>query len=302
AGDILGRLEAAKELAEKHKDDKIACEALAKAWIREKEPLARTEMVRLVAAVGEPCRAAILNAAKDAEPRVRVAALGGLAALKCDADAEAILRATWSNKAEAYGARSAALRALVSAKVNDADELIASALKDPSDPHSLAPSALQTILDRGGQKAREAAVLYSRPGQPSPLRAVAIQALSKQAKDDPQAEKLLIALVDDPVQSVRTSAMFAVTSGGFTAAVPALERQLPKINGPMRQLLKAQIENLKNGTKTDKVASDSRANEPADLERQAADLELQAKELRNRAEALKLKAERAKLATSKPTS
>ena len=77
AGDILGRIEAAKELAEKHKDDKIACEALAKAWIREKEPLARTEMVRLVAAVGEPCRAAILKAAKDAEPRVRVAALAG---------------------------------------------------------------------------------------------------------------------------------------------------------------------------------------------------------------------------------
>jgi aminopeptidase N len=302
AGDILGRLEAAKELAEKHKDDKIACEALAKAWIHEREPLARTEMIRLVAAVGEPCRAAILKAAKDAEPRVRVAALDGLAALKCDADAEAILRATWANKAEAYGARIAALRALVSAKVTDAGELIASALKDPSHRYSLARSALQTILDQGGQKAREAAVLYSRPGQPSPLRAAAVQALSKQAKDDPQAEKLLIALVDDPVQRIRTSAMFAVTSGGFTAAVPALERQLPKINGPMRQLLKAQIENLKNGTKTDKVASDSRANDPADLERQAADLELQAKELRNRAEALKLKAERAKLATSKPTS
>ena len=75
-------------------------------------------------------------------------------------------------------------------------------------------------------------MLYSRPGQPSQLRAAAVQALSKQAKDDPQAEKLLIALVDDPVQSVRTSAMFAVTSGGFTSAVPALERQLPKINGP----------------------------------------------------------------------
>jgi hypothetical protein len=186
--------------------------------------------------------------------------------------------------------------------VTDADELIASALKDPSHRYSLARSALQTILDQGGQKAREAAVLYSRPGQPSQLRAAAVRALSKQAKDDPQAEKFLIALVDDPVQSVRTSAMFAVTSGGFTAAVPALERQLPKINGPMRQLLKAQIQNLKNGTKTDMVASGSRANEPADLEHQAADLELQAKELRNRAEALKLKAERAKLATSKPTS
>ena len=131
---------------------------------------------------------------------------------------------------------------------------------------------------------------------------MAVQGLSKQSKDDPQAEKLLIALVDDPVQNVRVSAMFAVTSGGVTSAVPALERQLHKINGPMRQFLQAQIENLKNGTNAAVGATDPHAHEPADLERQAADLELQAKELRNRAEALKLKAERAKLSMFKPAS
>jgi aminopeptidase N len=302
ARDVLGRVEAAKELAEKHKDDKISCEALAKAWNREKEPLARSEMVRLVATAGEPCRAAILRAAKDAEPRVRVAALGGLAALKLDSAAEAILRSTLANKAEAYGARRAALRALVSGKVNDADELIASALKDSSHRHFLARSALEAKLDQGGQKAREAAVLYSRPGQPSALRATAIRALSKQAKDDSQAEKLLIGLVDDPVQSVRMSAMLAIASGGFTSAVPTLERQLPKISGPMQQILQDQIENLKNGTKAAVAATNPSVKETADLERQAADLELQAKELRNRAEALKLKAERAKLATTRSAS
>ena len=95
------------------------------------------------------------------------------------------------------------------------------------------------------------------------------------------------------------SALFAITSGGFTSAVPTLERQLPKINGPMRQFLQAQIQNLKNGTKTAVIATDSHANESAELERQAADLELQAKELRNRSEALKLKAEREKLSRMK---
>ncbi len=299
ARDVLGRIEAANELAAKHKDDKVSCEALARAWSREQEPLARAEMVRLVATAGEPCRAAILNAAKDSEPRVRVAAINGLAALKLDAVSEATFRAISANKAEAYGARRAALRALVSGKVKDADELVASALKDPSNSHSLARSALEATLDQGGQKAREAAVLYSRPGQPSALRAAAVRALSKQAKDDPQAEKLLIALAEDPVQNVRISALFAITSGGFASAVPTLERQLPKINGPMRQILEAQIQNLKNGTKAAVIATDSHANESAELERQAADLELQAKELRNRSEALKLKAERAKLSKIK---
>ena len=64
-----------------------------------------------------------------------------------------------------------------SAKVKDRDELIASALKETASDHSLARVALQVILDEGGQKAREAAVLYSRPGQPSLLRQAAIQAL-----------------------------------------------------------------------------------------------------------------------------
>ena len=169
AHDVLGRIDAAKELAEKHKDDKIAIGALAKAWNREKEPLARAEIVKLVATVGEPCRAAISSAAKDAAPRVRVAAIDGFKALKLDPATEAILRATWANKAEVYGARRAALRALVLGKVHDSDELIAAALKDSCDRHSLARSALELILDQGGQKAREAAVLYSRPGQPTAL-------------------------------------------------------------------------------------------------------------------------------------
>jgi aminopeptidase N len=302
SGEVLGRVEAAKVLVEKHKDEKPVAEALAKVWTFEKDPGARAQIVGLLATVGEPARTALLEAAKDAEPRVRVAAIGGLTSLKFDPSIEAILRATWANKAEAYSAREAAIRALVAAKVKDADDLLASALKDPSNEHSFSRSALQAILNQGGQKAREAAVLYSRPGQPSSLRRAAVQALSRQAKDDPQAEKLLIALVDDALPNIRNTAMFALTSGGFTSALPKLEQQLPKVQGRVRQMLEGQIENLKNSKKPTVTAPDPGLKETADLERQAADLELQAKELRNRVEALKLKAERAKLATPKPAS
>ena len=302
SGDVLGRVEAARALADKHKGEKPATEALARSWSREKDPLARAEIVRIVATAGEPCRGALMEAAKSPEARVRGAAIGGLANLKLDPATEPIFRATWANKAEAYGARRASIVPLLLAEVKDADELVASALKDPTNRHSLARSALQVVLDKGGQKAREAAVLYSRPGQPSALRTAAIQALSKQAKDDPQAEKLLVALVEDPLPAVRNGAMFALTSGGFTSALPKLEQQLPKVQGRARQMLESRIEGLKNSKKPPAIATEPGVKETADLERQAADLELQAKELRNRAEALKLKAERAKLATPKPAS
>ena len=301
AGDILGRVEAAKALADKHKGEKAATDALARAWSREKEPLSRAAIVGCVATAGEACRDALLGAAKDPAPRVRVAAIGGLSSLKLDPSIEPTLRSTWGNRAEAYGARSSALQALAKGKVKDADDLVASALKDPAGKHVLGRAALQVVLDAGGQKAREAAVLYSRPGQPSTLRSASVQALAKLAKDDPQAEKLLIALVDDPLPTVQRSAMLSLAAGGFTAALPKLEQQLPKVTGRPRQALEAQIEQLKKA-KTPPVATDSAAKEAADLERQAAELELQAKELRNRAEALKLKAKRAKPRSPKPAS
>ena len=170
SSDVLGRVEAARILGEKHKDEKPVAEALARAWTFEKDPGARAMIIRMIMMVGEPCRNALLEAAKDAEPRTRVAAIGGLAMLKFDPTTEAIFRASWANKAEAYNARSEALQALLKAKVKDADELIASALKETSTRHTLARTALQAILNEGGQKSREAAVLYSRPGQPSALR------------------------------------------------------------------------------------------------------------------------------------
>jgi hypothetical protein len=84
--------------------------------------------------------------------------------------------------------------------------------------------------------------------------------------------------------------------------VPALERQLSKINGPMRQILEGQVATLKNGKKATAALTDSKGNDPTELERQATDLELQAKELRNKAEAQRLKAARAKLSAARASS
>ena len=300
AGDFPGRVEAAKALATEHKARRSRLlTALAKAWTREKDALARAEIVRQVAAVGEPCRAALMEAAKDPEPRVKVAAFAGLTPLKLDPSLEAACRSTIASTSEPYGARASALRALVQGKVKDAEDLVDAALKETANHHALARSALQGIMDRGGQKAREAAVIYSRPGQPSVLRVVAIQALSRQAKDDPQAETLLVGLLDDPSQAIQTASAFALASGGVTSSLPRLEEMLAKTGGMARRMLEPRIEELRKTSKGPAVESDA-TREAVDLERQAADFELQAKDLRNRAEAIRIKAEKARQAKPQP--
>ena len=300
ASNVLGRVEAARTLAGEHKAEKPAQEALARAWSREQDSRARVALVQQLAAVGEAARPALLEASKDPESRVRAAAISGLTALKLDPALEATARAIWSSPTEPYSARAAALRALVGAKVKDADDLIAQALKDPSNGHSLASAGLDALLNQGGQPAREAAVLYSRTGQPMTLRFPAIQALGRQAKDDPRAEKFLVALLDDPAPRVRNIAANAVAAGGFTSALPKLEQQLARLTGRARQQLEPRIEELKKKTAPTAAPSDASLKEATDLDHQAATLDLQAKELRNRAEALRIKAEKAKQAAPTP--
>src|SRR5262245_16384636 len=138
ASSVLSRLEAARALVKQSGEKPEVEKALAEAWKEEKSVTAKTEMVKLI---GEPdelshgrrrtarpkengskksddtFRTALMTAAKAPEARVRVAAIGGLASLKRDATSESILRATWSNAKEVYGARSSAIRALVRWKV-----------------------------------------------------------------------------------------------------------------------------------------------------------------------------------------
>ncbi|HMF35164.1 MAG TPA: M1 family metallopeptidase, partial [Isosphaeraceae bacterium] len=159
---VVCRVNAAGALVKQSGTSSQVKNALATAWKNEKSVSARTEMVTLIsggggestgrrwrAALAGPARPAaesgdeafrhtLQEAARDSEARVRVAAIRGLAALKHDAQSKAILRAAWSNPKEAYGARTTALRTLVSWKVKGADELLSSALKTPTGKHRLA--------------------------------------------------------------------------------------------------------------------------------------------------------------------
>lgn len=288
APDVLGRIEAARALADKHKGD-ASTAAIARAWAREKDPGARARMVGSLASGGEAARAALMTAAKDANSGVRAAAFSGLEPLKLDADIEALFRSAWADKTESYRVRGSALRGLTRAKVKDADDLLRSALADPSGNRALGQTGLSILLGRGGQEAREVAVNYVRPGQPSAFRSRAASTLAGLAKDDGQAEKVLIGLLDDLSVGVRMAAVNGLLNTGSSANVERVESALPHLEGPMRPMIEARLKALKEPKKP--ASAEPRSSREADdLDRMAAGWELKARELRNKAETIRIEA------------
>ena len=285
---VLGRLDAARALTSKPGGRYGIAPAMGRAWKREKSVFARQQLVVLMANGNDAFRAALIEAAKDPEARVRVAAIGGLARLKRDRQIESILRTAWDNPKEAYGARRAALRGLAGWKVNDAPKLLDAALKIPADRHAIAATALEILLARSDSRARELAALYSRYGQPTALRTTALGAFPRLAKDDPALQEILLGLIDDPDASVRFQILGDVRELKLTRALPALQARLAHESsgfsaGPRRRLQEA-IDALK-GVESAGPADPARG--VAELEAQAAELEVKARDLRSRIAALK---------------
>jgi aminopeptidase N len=212
-------------------------------------------MVELLCNGEETFRAALLEAGRASEPRVRVAAIRGLVKLKRDQASEALLRAAWTDPREAYGARREAIRGLVGWTVNDSHALLSDGLKISAAHHTLAATSLELLLKQSGAESRKLAALYSRFGQPQALRNTAIAAFPRLAKNDPALQDVLIGLVGDPIKSVRIQAWNTVRELGVKNALPVLEAQLGReresagfMQADSRQMLQTVIDSLKRPT------------------------------------------------------
>jgi aminopeptidase N len=296
---ILGRLEAARALAKAAKNSRAAARAVSVAYQREKVPFARSRMFELLTGDAETFRAALVTGAKDPEARVRVSAIAALASLQRAADTEAILKAAWNNPREAYSARKAALRGLTTWKVDSAEKLLTEALQNSADRHSIAVTALEILLETPGAKARELTALYCKLGQPEPLRAAAVGALARLAKEDQELQDLVVELADDPDRNVRFRAWSAARELSVYKAIPVMEARLEResvgFSGYTRRTLEDSVNDLKEKQRKAKEAKpagtgETQAQSIAELERQAADLESKTKELHSRIAALKGKA------------
>jgi aminopeptidase N len=299
---VLGRLSAAEALSKKAKANSKVLEALAQAWKREKAPTTRHELFAILCNGEEALRPAILDGAKDHEPRVRVAAIGGLARLPRTKESEAVLRAVWNDHRQPYGARKAALRGLVGWKVKDAPELLDAALRITAGDYAIAADALQLSLAADGAKARELAAVYAKYGQPPALRSTAVGALSGLAKDDTVLQDTVIELCNDPDRSVRTQAWMTVRVLKLKKALPVLEARLGRDHlgfaGSTRDSLEATIKELKedgsNQPQVNKPTSPpAQAKTISEVEKQIAELERKAGELTSQIAELRQKRDQA---------
>ena len=282
---VLGRLSAAEALVKKARTVPKAAAALAVAWKRETAASARHDIFAILCNGERRFRSALIEGASDLEPRVRVAAIGGLARLPRTDKTEAILRAAWSDHKQPYGSRKAALRGLVRWKVKDAPKLLEEALKITAGDHTIAADALELSLATPGAKARELAALHAKFGQPPPLRSTAIGAFGRLAKSDATLEGMLVKLCDDPDRSVRTQAWSTVRQLKLKQALPVLEARLGRDHlgfaGYTRDLLEATIKELKEEVSKDqgKKSATAQTKKVAELEKEIAELERKAKEL-----------------------
>ncbi len=282
---FLGRLKAAEALVRKAGRNTRIAAALALSWKREKAASTRHEMFAVLCNGQETFRAALSLGATDHEPRVRVAAIGGLSRLRRNDQSEAILRAAWNDPKQPYGSRKAALRGLYGWKVKDSALLLAQALTTTAGDHTIAAAALDLSLAEPGAKARELALRYSDIGQPQPLRLMAIGAFGLLAKDDPALHDALVKLSDDPDRWVRLQAWTVVRQLKLKKALPVLEARLRGdhhgFGGDVREVLESTIKELINqaGTPQGGTAAPSQPSKMAELAKEVADLQRKADEL-----------------------
>jgi aminopeptidase N len=292
---VLGRLSAAEALVKKARANVKAVKALADAWKREKAPSTRHELFAILCNGAEVFRAALIEGASDHEPRVRVAAIGGLGRLRRTEKSEAVLRAAWNDPKQPYGSRKAALRGLVRWKVKDAPELLDKALKITAGDHTIAVDALDLSLATPGAKARELAALYTKKGQPPSLRSTAVGAFSRLAKNDPALEKTLIELCNDSDRMVRFMSWMAVRQLKLKKALPVLEARVGRdhlgFGGIPGDFLADTIKELKEeGSKRARSnPAPTRAKAIAELETELGELNRKSDELANQIAELRRK-------------
>ncbi len=289
---VLVRVDAAEALAATPDDVPGAREALADAWRREKSPTAATRMTETIARGDAGFRPALLAAAEAAEPRVRVAAVRGLAMLERDPAAETLLRKVWNDSEAPYGARQAALGGLVLWKVDDAEKLIDAALDLSDGKHALAAAALDLLLGRRDARARELVAAYVAPGRPPRLRYVALRALEDLAGDDAALQDLIVPLAEDPDRVVRARAWDLIRRHHIKKALPTLEARLKVedfgFNARARATLERAVEALKGPRRRAEDASRTTdAKSPwADVKKRLDDLEKLLRQVRDRVDEL----------------
>jgi aminopeptidase N len=243
--DTMGRVLAAISL-KGHPGDAVT-KALGDAAAHDAFWGARVEAVR---ALGElktdASRAALLEAVKDKDSRVRREAIKGLGAFK---DAKlADLFTNLINTDPSYFAVSEAARALGQSGVPQAYDVLAATIKTPSWQSTIQAGALGGLAALKDPRSLDAALKYAAPGNPTTLRGAAFQTLAEVGKGNDAALNLLLSALKDKSLQIRFNALQSLGKLGDQRAVPALEElaKTPDLPPFAKPFIAGIINQLKN--------------------------------------------------------
>lgn len=248
--DMTGRLRAIADIKASHSDTGL--KALAEAALRDQFWGVRSDAVRTLSEFrNDASKAALVEAAKDKDSRVRRAAIEGLGAFKDPALADLFIKVITTDPS--YFAVSDAAHALGQSGSPRAYDALMGMLKQDSWHDMLRGGAMAGLAALKDPRALEIALKYAAPGHGPSLRAAAFAVLGESGKGNEQAFKLLTdALKSEGLSfELDIAALQALAALGDPRAIPALEefQKRPDLPGPARPFVQAFITRLKNSNK-----------------------------------------------------
>lgn len=207
----------------------------------------RVEAVKAMAALKtDASRAALIDAAKDKDSRVRREAIKALGAFKDPKLAD--LFAKIINGDPSYFAIAEAARALGQTGSPHAYDVLSDAMKLESWQGAIRAGVLGGLAATGDPRALDVALKYASPGNPTSVRAAAFQVLAQAGKGNDRALETLVSALKEKSTQIRFSALQALGKLGDQRAIPALEelRSSPDVPPFAKQFVTNIINQLKN--------------------------------------------------------
>lgn len=218
--DVTGRLRAAAELGSRRSE--TALEALKQAALRDGFWGVRLEATRSLAGFKtEASRAALMQALKDKNSRIRRAALEGLAAFKDPSLAD--LYIATMKEDPSYFAVAEAARALGHSGAKTAYEALVELLKRDSWQDTIRAGAIRGLAALKDARALDIGLKYAAPGNKPTARAAAFELLAEIGNGNDRALQALTHALEDGSPIILQSAISALARLADPRAIPALE-------------------------------------------------------------------------------
>ncbi len=246
--DVMGRVRAAYEI--KSRGNNASIKALSDAAERDPFWGVRIEAVKALAEMkSDAARAALLEAAKDKDSRIRREALRGLGQFKDPKLAGLYIKLM--NSDPSYFAIAEAARALGQTGSPLAYDTLMNALKLDSWQDTIRAGALDGLVALKDPRSLAVGFKYAAPNNPFFLRQAAFQLIAGAGKGNDRAfETLRAATREKPIQA-RITAIQALVALGDARAIPMLEELAKSSELPdaIKQIINSGIGRMKNPQK-----------------------------------------------------